>query len=136
MLVKPWLVFEEQNKPVANDQYKKISLQGKYQIYQSKELLSKRFLVKEIQLYKLKHKFKFTDYETIFSIKHNHVLNVESIYSKTITLSINIKEFWSIFGNLPATKIYLVCRAPPPTLLDQIETQKILNKNFPEDYLW
>lgn len=34
------------------------------------------------------------------------------------------------------TKLFLVCKLPPPSLFDQINTTKYLNQTISEEYLW
>jgi len=74
--------------------------------------------------------------DSLFSIKNKHIWQVEQIYSNRIKLTISFKEFHHIFGKIPLSKIFLVCRLPPPSLFDQINTTKFLNKSFSESYLW
>jgi hypothetical protein len=74
--------------------------------------------------------------DQLFSIRNKHVWQIHQIYSDRIKLVISFKEFYNIFGKIPMTKLFLVCKLPPPSLFDQINTTKYLNQTISEEYLW
>ncbi len=77
MLIKPWSVFTENHKAIGTIESLKTSIQGECEIYQSIEVLSKKYIVKEIPILYTKHGFKKRDFEVLFNIKHKHIQQVE-----------------------------------------------------------